>query len=80
MDLSDQITRLHPQGRWPEGPEIVAYASFCLTFGPRFLRLSLVKRSKSGPQNLKINHFRVPFLDQILNVSQAINGVSRVQK
>ena len=50
------------------------------TFGTLILQISLVKLSKSGPQNLKIVHFRVPFLDRILNVSRAKFGVSRSQK
>ena len=50
------------------------------TFGTLKLQFSPLKRSKSGPQNLKIVHFWVPFLDRILNVSRAKFGVSRSQK
>ena len=53
---------------------------FELFWDPRISVFETVKRSKYVPKNLKIDQFRVPFLDQILNVSQAINGVSRVQK
>ena len=78
--LVKEYTRLHPQGRWPEGPPTAAHTGLCPTFGTSKLHSSPLKRSKSGPQNLKIVHFWVPFLDRILNVSRAKFGVSRSQK
>ena len=51
------ITRLHPQGRWPEGPPSAAHVSLCLTFGTLKLHSSPLKPSKSRPQNLKYTYF-----------------------
>ena len=53
-------TRLHPQGRWPEGPPSAAHVSLCLTFGTLKLHSSPLKPSKSGPQNLKNTYFWDP--------------------
>ena len=43
-----------------EGPSSAAHVSLCLTFGTLILQISLVKLSKSGPQNLKITYFWDP--------------------
>ena len=55
--IAQTITRLHPQGRWPEGPPSAAHVSLCLTFGTLKLHSSPLKPSKSGPQNLKNTYF-----------------------
>ena len=51
------VTRLHPQGRWPEGPPSAAHVSLCLTFGTLKLHSSPLKPSKSGPQTSKTPTF-----------------------
>ena len=65
------LARLPP---YPNQRGSMLFSCFLLDLTP------MVKRSKSGPQNLEIVHFWVPFLDRILNVSRAKFGSFRVLK